>query len=304
MTLFAALPAVRWLVRDTFRQSRASGAFWLMLAVTCASVALCLTATVVTDGADDPGRLDLAFGAVQVSLDRGPDVAVRGLEARLAGWVADGAGFVLALMWTAGFLPSFLEAGTAAVLLAKPVPRWGLLAGKCLGVLAFVAVQDGLFVGGTWLALGLRTGVWDPTYLLCLPLLLLHFAVFFSFSAMLATATRVPAACVFGSILFWLSCWAMNLGRHCFVALSDLRDAAGGLGHTVELGYWLLPKPLDFHLILLGTLGEDQVLGRVLDVRALAAHGAWQPAASVLASCACALVLLALAAYEFVTAEY
>ena len=84
------------------------------------------------------------------------------------------------------------------MLLAKPVPRWLLLAGKFVGVLAFVALQGSLFVGGTWLALGVRTGVWDAAYFLCVPLLLLHFAVFFSFSAMLAVATRSTVACVLG----------------------------------------------------------------------------------------------------------
>jgi hypothetical protein len=86
--------------------------------------------------------------------------------------------------------------------------------------------------------------------------------------------------------------------------LPELQSAAGGLGHTVEFSYWLLPKPLDCHLILLNTLQDDRVRSRFLDTHALAERGAWQPAASVLASCLCALVLLALAAYDFVTAEY
>jgi hypothetical protein len=280
-----SLSVLRWLIRDTFRQARSSGAFWLMLGVTLACVALCLTVN-VADGSEDPSR------------------AVRTLEMYLAGWVADAIGLLLTLMWTASFLPSFLEASTASVLLAKPVSRGSLLVGKCLGVLAFVAVQDSLFVGGTWLALGLRTGVWDKTYLLCLPLLLLHFAVFFSFSALLAVATRSTISCVFGSILFWLVCWAMNVGRHSLLLLPDVQAATAGLGHTVEFGYWLLPKPLDCHLILLGTLQDDYALSHFLDPRALTERGAWQPVASVLASCACALVLLALAAYDFVTAEY
>ncbi len=189
MTPRASLSVLRWLIRDTFRQARGAGVFWLMLAVSLMCVALCLTATVVAEGPDNPGRLDMAFGAVQVPLDRGRADAVRTLEVYLAGGVGDVVGLLLALMWTASFLPTFLEASTASVLLVKPVSRGGLLLGKCLGVLAFVAVQDGLFVGGTWLALGLRTSIWDTNYLLCLPLLLLHFAVFFSFSAMLAAAT-------------------------------------------------------------------------------------------------------------------
>jgi ABC-type transport system involved in multi-copper enzyme maturation permease subunit len=304
MNPLSSLSAIHWLIRDTFRQSLSAGIFWLMLAVSLVCVALCLTTTVVPGGDDDAGRLDFAFGAVQITLDQGPAIAVRTLEVQLAGWIADALGLLLALMWTAGFLPSFLEAGTAAVLLAKPIPRWILLAGKCLGVLVFMAVQDGVFVGGTWLALGLRTGVWDATYLLCLPLLLLHFAVFFSFSAMLAVATRSTVACVFGSILFWLLCWAMNFGRHAFLLVPELHAAASGLGPTVEFGYWLLPKPLDCHLILLDTLQDDHLLARFIDTHTLAERGAWQPVGSVLASCACALVLLALAAYDFVTVEY
>src|SRR5262249_52015854 len=76
-------------------------------------------------------------------------------------WVADWAGLLLALVWTAGFLPSFLEPASVSVLLAKPVPRWLVLAGKVLGVVAFVGVLAVAFVGATWLALALRTGVWD-----------------------------------------------------------------------------------------------------------------------------------------------
>jgi ABC-type transport system involved in multi-copper enzyme maturation permease subunit len=299
----AALPALGWLIRDTFRQSFSAGIFGLMLTGSLACVALCLTVTIV-DGPDDSGHLDLAFGALQVPLASGRAAAVRTLEGYLVGSIADGAGLLLALIWTAGFLPSFLDPGTAAVLLAKPIPRWSLLLGKCLGALAFIFVQDTLFLAGTWLALGLRTGVWDTTYLLCLPLLLLHFAVFFSFSAMLATATRSTVACVFGSILFWLLCWAMNVGRHAFLVLPELQVAGMNLGHTVELAYWILPKPLDFHLILLGTLQDEFLLSSIVNTRVLAERGAWQPAASLLASSLCAVVLLVLAAYDFVTAEY
>src|SRR5437764_1178461 len=77
-----------------------------------------------------------------------------------------------------------------SVLLAKPTPRWMLLAGKYVGVLAFVLVHAMLFVGGTWLAIGVRTQVWDASYLYAIPLLLLHFAVFFSVSLLLAVCTR------------------------------------------------------------------------------------------------------------------
>ena len=110
------------------------------------------------------GTLSLAFGAVRVAVARDVRTAVQFVQLILAAGVADTAGLLLTLIWTAGFLPGFLAPQAIAVLLAKPVPRWGLLAGKYIGVLVFVLAQAVYFVGGTWLALALRTGVWErPT---------------------------------------------------------------------------------------------------------------------------------------------
>jgi ABC-type transport system involved in multi-copper enzyme maturation permease subunit len=298
-----SLFALRWLVRDTFRQARAGGIFWLMLAISLVCIVTLLTVQ-IRPGTEGGTRLELGFGALGLEVPGGRAEAVRALELQLSGWVADAVGLLLALLWTAGFLPSFLEPGSVAVLLAKPLPRWGLLAGKSLGVLAFVAFQGTVLVGGTWLALGMRTGMWDPTYLLCLPLLLVQFAVFFSFSAMLAVATRSTVACVFGTVLFWGLCWATNFGRHAVRSLAVLEGLPGGVGRALDLGYWVLPKPLDFHLILQDALRTGPVGGGLIDLRLLAEQGLWSPGLSVLASVLCGAVLLAVAGYDFVSAEY
>lgn len=87
------------------------------------------------------GDLTLAFGAIRAPLGRDAEDAVHFLQLILAGAVADTAGLLLALIWTAGFLPTFLEPAAASVLLAKPVPRGTLLFGKYLGVLVFVAFR-------------------------------------------------------------------------------------------------------------------------------------------------------------------
>src|SRR5205807_9100204 len=191
------------------------------------------------------------------------------------GLVADTGGVLLALIWTAGFLPTFLDPGSASVLLAKPVPRWSLLAGKCLGVLAFVAFQAIVFVAGVWLALALRTGIWDMTCFLAVPVLLLHFAVFFSFSALLAVTTRSTVACVFGSVVFWLLCLGMNLGRHAALLQPELRDISPVFSFLVDAGYWVLPKPADLGTLLVDALGAQGEVMRAFDVDALEARGAW-----------------------------
>jgi hypothetical protein len=249
------------------------------------------------------GEMTLAFGALPVPLARDREHAVHFIQLQLAAWVADAAGLSLALVWTAGFLPSFLEPSAASVLLAKPVPRWSLLAGKFVGVLAFVGCQSGLFVGGTWLALALRTGVWDTAYFLCVPVLLIHFAIFFSFSMLLAVATRSTVACVFGSVVFWLLCWGMNYGRHVVVGIPDL---AGGssLRGMVEIGYWVLPKPADIGIVLFNALEAGNHFGQLAAFQAVQSQGAFLPELSIFTSLLFMLLLLAVAAREFMTTDY
>jgi hypothetical protein len=334
LNLSAALYAIRWLVRDTFRQSFASGIFPLMLCVSLLCTLLCLSIGVEggtklnhTDGpaeflprndprAQDPakaaehgvdvvgGDLTLAFGAIRIPLGRDAEDSVRFVQALLGLGVADATGLLLVLIWTAGFLPTFLEPSSAAVMLAKPVPRWSLLAGKYLGVLAFVAVQALVFVGGTWLALGVKTGVWDPSYFLCVPMLLIHFAIFYSFSVLLAVATRSTVACVFGSILFWMLCWGMNYGRHAAVALTDLHGATGHFSWAVEVGYWVLPKPADMSIMLIDSLQAGKFFGSVLEYQRVQEMGAYQPGLSLLTSLLFAAAVLGLSAWEFVHTDY
>ncbi len=289
------------LIEDTFRHSMASGICWLLVGLSTVCILGCLSVSVrgpqslaaegersdflprfdkdAQDGhklkqsgvsvAD--GALSLAFGAVQVAVARDVRTAVHFFQLILAAGVADTLGLLLTLVWTAGFLPGFLAPQSIAVLLAKPVPRWGLLAGKYLGVLAFVLAQAVWFVGGTWLALALRTGIWDTAYLLSIPLLLLQFAVFFAFSLLLAVCCRSTVVCVFGSIAFWGICWAINFGRHAVLAAA----AVAGCGkfstlavRMADIGYWIMPKPVD-----LGCLAFD-ALGAQTHFRPILEHGA------------------------------
>jgi ABC-type transport system involved in multi-copper enzyme maturation permease subunit len=337
MNLSFTIYAFRWLVRDTFRQARASGLFWLMLAVSGLCILVCLSVGVSgntplhrpgepaeflprNDPKADPavaakagvdvvsGEMTLAFGAFRVQLGRDADDAIRFLQLLLAGAIADTLGILLALVWTAGFLPAFLEPGAAIVLLAKPLPRWGLLAGKFLGVLLFVAFQAAVFVGGTWLALGMRTGYWDTGYFWCVPVMLLHFGVFFSFSILLAVTTRSTIFCILGSLVFWLICWGMNFGRHSLAVLPSLEPTIGPLpgvlGGLVETGYWLLPKPADLSLILSQVLQAGTTFGTVPVFEEVKHAGAFSPELSVLTCLGFAAVMLGAAGRQLTATDY
>jgi hypothetical protein len=188
------------------------------------------------------------------------------------------------------------------------VPRGVLLAGKFLGVLAFVAFQEAIFFGGTWLALGLRTGVWPGAYLLCIPLFLTHFTVVYSFSTLMAVCTRSTVAAIFGALLFWFCCLAMNYGRHAVVALPYLEPTTpftAEIQDMTEVGYWILPKPGDMLIVLDQTVGASEhfdVLPKFF--REVVARDAIQLELSLLTSLLFSVGLLAVAAWQFRTMDY
>ncbi len=318
MNLPASLLVVRCLVRDTFRQSLASRTFWLVLGLTGLCVVLCLSVrlegyTAVTPkgeielfGPDNQpftgmnkggGTVSVAFGAIRLRQFRDGQAEIVFLQTVLAKWGAGAVGLLLVLLWTSGFLPEFLDPRAATVLLAKPVPRWTLLAGKYLGVLAFVAFQATAFVGGTWLALGVATDVWHPAYLLTAPLIVLEFALLYSVSALLAVWTRSTVVCVFGTLLFWALCSAVDVRRHSAAADAPAAKAPP----AVEAAYWVLPKPADVVMLLDGVLQSDRHFQAPAQQ---AMQKAVDPELSLLTSLLFTGAVLGLAGRRFVTREY
>jgi ABC-type transport system involved in multi-copper enzyme maturation permease subunit len=332
VSLSERLTIVYWLVRDTFRQSLASGIGWVLFALSTVCILVCLSASISapatltnpkmhteflprfdSDAHDShklkqsgvvvaDGTLRLAFGAISVPVARDTRAAVHFLQLVLAAGVADTLGLLLTLVWTAGFLPAFLHPRAVSVLLAKPISRAGLLLGKYVGVLAFVLVQATYFVAGTWLALAIRTGIWDAGYLRAIPLLLLHFAIFFSFSLLLAVCTRSTVTCVFGSIAFWGICWAINFGRNIIVATPDAAaqsSFSSSLVWLADVAYWLFPKPVDLGRLVFESLGAGSHFSVPFD--GAASVSLWL---SVLTSLLFTGYLLFAASRQFAQADY
>lgn len=334
MILPSTWTVLKALIADTFRQSLASRIFWLMLGVSVICIALCFSVRIQGDvnltnpdeqveflprgemdaakakrhGVDViSGDLSVAFGAMRIPLSRGRENAVHFVQLILAGAVADTFGILLTLIWTAAFLPAFLEQNSVAVVLAKPVSRRQLLIGKYLGVVCFVLVHAILFVGGTYLALAIRTGVWTPTYLWCIPLLLVHFAIFYGFSVMLAAVSRSAIVCILGSLLFWCVCWGMNFGRHTVTVAAVATPEssyAPELLKLIEICYWILPKPADMGMLLFDSLGAGNDFGRLPVFDAVRQQHAFYPGWSIAASLAFSLVTLLAAAQQFEATDY
>jgi ABC-type transport system involved in multi-copper enzyme maturation permease subunit len=250
------------------------------------------------------GRMTLAFGAISFPIGRERRDSVHFLELVLAGGIAGTLGVLLALVWTAGFMPTFLEPSAAAVLIAKPVARWRLLLGKYFGVWTFVGFQVVLFVVLTWLALGVRTQVWDMNYLWCIPLLLLQFAIFYSFSVLLAVLTRSTVACVFGSVLFWFLAWGINYGSVMARGMPDSQSLPNSTLALAEAAYWISPKPIDAGLILFNALDAQPHFEKPKVFELLESGHGFSPTWSILSGLVITGVLLALSAHEFNATDY
>lgn len=316
---------VYWLGRDTLAQARATRLVWFLGTVCLAGTLLAASIHVTGDGfaggvaavdeflpaADrDAGResipvvageLALGWGSLSLPLGRDRADAVRFLQTVLAVGLADTLGLLLALIWTAGFLPGFVAERHAAVLFTKPPGRVGLFLGKYLTVVALVAGFAAVFVGGTWTALGCRTGVWSTGYWWCLPLVVFHFAVFYAFSAALAVLTGNTAACVIGTVGFWLVAWGANYAWHAAQDPAAVGvHLARGWGRALELAYAVLPKPGDLSALLSDRLDAGDFLASQASLAAGSVDVGWSVASSALF----ALITLAAAAQALARADY
>lgn len=305
--------ACRWLIRDTIRQALANRVLWVMFGACTLVILFCLSISIEGGESLRPtgdlaldrphGHILLYFGAWRLPLFRDGQAMVHFILLALGEGGFGIIGTLLALVLTAGFVPEFLQSANATVLLSKPTPRWVLLVGKYLGVLTLLAGYVALFVFGTWLALGLRTGFWVNSYLLGLPLMLLQVAALFSFSAFLGVCTGSTMVCVIGSVLFWGICWGMNVGRHFLVALEpSLPKQHVLLRGMVELGYWILPKPVDMGMILHAAVESgQQAMPQLAAVQQL---GAFHPLLSVLSSLVFVVAMVILSAQQLSSKDY
>ncbi len=168
------------IVRDTFREAFARKVFWGFYALSTLMILFFLFVL----------RIDLVEGAnATVSL-----FGVENIRSMPVGAIIQGAfaaiatflytwGLAIAIFASGSLVPSLLEPGRIELLLSKPASRVHLMLSRYLGILLVVTVNFAWLVGGVWLVLGAKTGIWNERFLLTLP------AGVFLFSVMLGLIT-------------------------------------------------------------------------------------------------------------------
>jgi hypothetical protein len=180
----------------------------------------------------------------------------------MAGWV----GLLVAIIVTAGSIPSLLQRGTLDLLLARPVGRPGILAAKYAGGCIFVFLVATLVIGGSWLAISLRTGHWNFYFPLTILTLTFFFAVLYSVSVLVGVLTRSHATAAVMTLLTWLACYGVGRARIHYLSPEGV-GGSPGVVRSVKIAHMILPKTSDLSLmnqLLVSRGGVPDVAGDIV----------------------------------------
>lgn len=116
-------------------------------------------------------------------------VAVESIVAGAAYWV----GILLALFASAPLFSDQQTAGRIELLLSKPMSRLQVFTGHVLGVWAAISVLVVYLMGGVWLIMSLKSGVWNPRFLLSILIVIGMFAVMYAAVMIMSVWTQSTA---------------------------------------------------------------------------------------------------------------
>ncbi|MBI2930891.1 MAG: ABC transporter permease [Planctomycetes bacterium] len=167
----------------------------------------------------------------------------------LSQYVAGMVGILFGVIFTASFIPTMLQKGCIDVLLARPISRTTLLLSKYAGGLIYGAISGGVLVGGSWLVLSLRSGVWNWGYLASLGTLILFFAVLYSIGALTAVMTRSTIA----SMIVPVGAWGLGFGV-TWVKQTGTQPLSpfqlpSSISTALEALSWFLPRASDINVM-------------------------------------------------------
>ena len=98
--------------------------------------------------------------------------------------------------------------------MSKPVSRSLLFLTKFFGASTFILLDSIYLIGGMWLIAGLRFDIWSGRLLLCIPVFLFLFVIYYSVSALTGVIWRNAIVSVCCTILFWGLCFAVGTAKN------------------------------------------------------------------------------------------
>jgi ABC-2 type transport system permease protein len=240
------LPVFVALVSDTFQEARARWLFWGLFGLSSLLVAIFLFVL----------RIDIVQGAVSfmgIEATERPIYNIRKFVTVSYSWVSIVLyiwGTFLAVFASSGLIPSVLEAGRISLLLSKPLTRTTLLMGRYAGNLAVVTVNHAYLICSIWIIIGLKTNIWEPRFLLAIPISLFIFAVLLCVVVLIGVVSESAALSVMIAVALMLV--STILAQRDIVV--KLLDSEWSRDLWLAF-YWIVPKIYD-----LGVAMKDIIL--------------------------------------------
>lgn len=252
------------LIADTFEEARARWLFWGLFGLSTLLIALFLFAL----------NVDLSVGAVSFmempqtvrpvyNIHKFVNVSYSWVSLFLYIW-----GTFLAIFASSGLIPSVLEPGRIALLLSKPLKRTTLLLGRYAGNLLVVALNHIYLILGIWLILGFKTSIWEPRFLLAIPISLFMFGVLLCVVVLVGISAESTALSVMLAVALMLI--STLLAQRDFVL--RLLDSEWSRELWIAL-YWIVPKVYDLGYTMKQIVLYDRQANWITPVWTSAAFG-------------------------------
>ncbi|HYH69563.1 MAG TPA: hypothetical protein VD866_33010, partial [Urbifossiella sp.] len=133
-----------------------------------------------------PNEVSVLFGAFPPMKRFSLGQVLWFVQDKLVSGIGAGVALIISVVITAFFIPNLLRKGSIDLLISKPIGRVQLLVYKYVGGLTFIFLIASVTVGGVWVATGVRSGSWDPSFLLVIPVLTFSFAILYAVSVAVA----------------------------------------------------------------------------------------------------------------------
>lgn len=159
-------------------------------------------------------------------------VAVEAVVAGAAYWI----GILLALFASAPLFSDQQKAGRIELLLSKPMSRLQVIVGHVLGVWTAVSALVVYLMGGVWLIMSLKSGVWNPRFLLSILIVIGMFAVMYAAVMIMSVWTQSTALALIVS-------YGLIFVSLVLAGSESLASLLGDVGRPVFWGlYHVLPN--------------------------------------------------------------
>jgi len=250
-----------------------------------------------------PHKVQIFFGAVDISNEAPLGMVLWGIEDKVINGLGAGVALLISVIMTAFFVPNMIRKGSVDLLISKPIGRTPLLIYKYIGGLTFIFLVSTFTTGGVWLALALRSGFWDPTFLVLIPILTFTFAILYSISVFVGVLTRSPIVAMLATIGSMFVFWLVGIGKMWADEKRKDNDAAGESSHwlvtVVETLNTILPRYKDLDTITSKLIADGTLTPAEMRMVGLASmdYPSWGATFGV--SLAFIAVMLALACWRF-----